>query len=120
MSLKPSLKNFSTKTVIIELGKIIPTADKEIKITLAQALPKAGKMDIIVKSAAELGADVIIPFDAARSVGRIADEKSSLKVARWQKIAGEAARCQPQQPYNRSIDSIIFCRHDCLRLQAMP
>jgi 16S rRNA (uracil1498-N3)-methyltransferase len=50
-------------------------------------------MDTIVKSAAELGADVIIPFDAARSVSRIAGEKSSLKVVRWQKIAGEAARC---------------------------
>lgn len=86
------IKGFSTKTVLIELGKIIPTADKKIRITLAQAIPKAGKLDTIVKSAAELGADVIIPFDAARSVGRIADEKSSLKVARWQKIAGEAAR----------------------------
>ena len=90
---KAEIKCFSTKTVFIELGKIIPTADKKIRITLAQAIPKAGKMDTIVKSAAELGADVIIPFDAARSVGRIAGEKSSFKVARWQKIAGEAARC---------------------------
>jgi 16S rRNA (uracil1498-N3)-methyltransferase len=87
------IKSYSTKTVYIELGKIIPTADKKIRIILAQAIPKAGKLDTIVKSAAELGVDVIIPFDAARSVGRIADEKSSLKVARWQKIAGEAARC---------------------------
>jgi len=86
------IKGFSTKTVLIELGKIIPTADKKIRITLAQAIPKAGKLDAIVKSTAELGADVIIPFDASRSVGRIADEKISLKVARWQKIAGEAAR----------------------------
>jgi 16S rRNA (uracil1498-N3)-methyltransferase len=86
------IKCFSTKTVFIELGKIIPAAIKEICITLAQAIPKAGKMDAIVKSAAELGADVIIPFEAARSVGRIAGEKSSLKVARWQKIACEAAR----------------------------
>ena len=87
------IKGFSPKTVFIELGKRISQADKEIRITLAQAIPKAGKMDTIVKSAAELGADVIIPFDATRSVSRIAGEKSSLKVARWQKIAGEAARC---------------------------
>ena len=87
------IKDFSPKTVFIELGKKIPQADKEICITLAQAIPKAGKMDTIVKSAAELGADVIIPFDAQRSVSRIVCEKSSSKVARWQKIAGEAARC---------------------------
>jgi 16S rRNA (uracil1498-N3)-methyltransferase len=86
------IKDFSTKKVLIELGKIIPTEEKKIRITLAQAIPKAGKMDTIVKSASELGADVIIPFYAARSVGRIAGEKISLKVARWQKISGEAAR----------------------------
>jgi 16S rRNA (uracil1498-N3)-methyltransferase len=86
------IKNFSTKTVLIELGEIIPAAAKEIRITLAQALPKARKMDAIVKSAAELGADIIIPFDAARSVGHIVEEKSYSKAARWQKIAREAAR----------------------------
>ena len=87
------IKGFSTETVFLDLEKLIPTTNKNIRITLAQAIPKAGKLDTIVKSAAELGADVIIPFDAARSVGRIADEKISLKVARWQKIAAEAARC---------------------------
>ncbi len=87
------IKNFSPKTVLLELGKTIPQAGKEILITLAQAIPKAGKMDTIVKSAAELGTDIIIPFDAARSVSRISCEKSSLKIKRWQKIAGEAARC---------------------------
>jgi 16S rRNA (uracil1498-N3)-methyltransferase len=60
---------------------------------LGQALPKAGKMDVIVRHAAELGADVIIPFTAERSVSRIAVEKNPLKTARWQKIAREAARC---------------------------
>jgi 16S rRNA (uracil1498-N3)-methyltransferase len=86
------IKNYSTKTVLIKLGKVIPASEKEIRITLAQALPKAKKMDTIIKSSAELGADAIIPFIAARSVSQIADERGSLKVARWQKIAEEAAR----------------------------
>lgn len=86
------IKNFSTKTVLIELGKVIPASSKEIRIIIAQALPKARKMDTIVKNAAELGADVIIPFVASRSVSHIAHEKSPLKVERWQKIAREAAR----------------------------
>lgn len=86
------IKEFSAKSVLIELGEKIPAKTKDFCITLAQAIPKAGKMDIIVKNAAELGTDVIIPFNAARSIGRIAGEKSSLKIARWQKIAAEAAR----------------------------
>ena len=87
-----TIKNFSSKAVLIELGKVIPASAKEIRITLAQALPKARKMDTIVKSAAELGMDMIIPFHAARSVSHIDDEKSSSKQNRWQKIANEAAR----------------------------
>jgi 16S rRNA U1498 N3-methylase RsmE len=38
-------------------------------------------MGVIVRSATELGADVIIPFTAARYVSRIADEKSLQKTA---------------------------------------
>lgn len=87
------IRKFSTNSVILELGKRIDTFNRDIKITLGQALPKAGKMDIIVRQAAELGADVIIPFAAARSVSRITEEKSLLKTSRWQKIAREAARC---------------------------
>ena len=116
------IKGFSTGTVFIELGKIIPTADKNIRITLAQAIPKAGKIDTIVKSAAELGADVIIPFDAARSVGRITKEKISLKVARWQKIAEEAARCchsshiAKVSKVSSFTDMIALASGDALRL----
>ena len=87
------IKNFSINSVALELGKKIETSGREIKITLGQALPKAGKMDVIIRGAAELGADVIIPFAAVRSVSRIAGEKGPVKAARWQKIAREAARC---------------------------
>ena len=87
------IKSFSSDGVCVELGERIPAAGKEIRISLAQAIPKANKMDLIAKSAAELGADVIIPFTAARSVSRITGDKALSKVARWQKIAREAARC---------------------------
>jgi 16S rRNA (uracil1498-N3)-methyltransferase len=87
------IKNFSANSVGVELGQKIETINKQITVTLGQALPKANKMDVIVRNAAELGADTIIPFTAARSVSRIVHEKSALKSARWQKIAREAARC---------------------------
>jgi 16S rRNA (uracil1498-N3)-methyltransferase len=87
------IDGFGASGVHVSLGTPIPQADKKISTTLAQAIPKAGKMDLIVKTAAELGTDVIIPFTAARSVSRIEGEKASAKVARWQKIVQEAARC---------------------------
>jgi 16S rRNA (uracil1498-N3)-methyltransferase len=90
---KAVIKTFSMDSVFLELNKKIETFNNDIKITLGQALPKAGKMDVIIRAAAELGADVIIPFIAARSVSRITGEKIQSKTARWQKIAREAARC---------------------------
>jgi len=116
------IKNFSPKTVLITLGNKIPPAEKEISITLAQAIPKSSKMDTIVKTAAELGADIIIPFDATRSVSRIAGEKSSLKIARWQKIAGEAARCCHSSHIAKVLavlsfaDMLASASNDALRL----
>jgi len=66
--------------------------DTELKadITLAQCLPKARKMDLIVQKATELGANRIIPVISERSVPRIED-KAERKTAHWQKIAQEAA-----------------------------
>jgi 16S rRNA (uracil1498-N3)-methyltransferase len=87
------IENFSASGVMVRLGRLLPPVERKIRLTLAQGIPKAGKMDGIVRTAAELGTDVIIPVAAARSVRRIEGEKSSAKVARWQKIVQEAARC---------------------------
>lgn len=101
-----TIEKFSVKAVLLELGKALPPALKEINITLAQAIPKAGKMDVIVKSSSELGVDGIIPFEAARSVGRVAPEKSSAKVTRWKKIALEAARSS-HSVYLTRVESVL-------------
>jgi 16S rRNA (uracil1498-N3)-methyltransferase len=87
------IENFSASGATVRLGAPLPPAERKIRLTLAQGIPKAGKMDEIVRTAAELGTDVIIPLTAARSVRRIEGEKSAAKVARWQKIVREAARC---------------------------
>ena len=103
---KARIQDFVTSGVNVALGAPIPQAAKKISLTLAQAIPKAGKMDLIVKTAAELGADVIIPFTAARSVGRIEGERAEGKVARWQKIVREAARCS-RSPRLAAIEPVL-------------
>jgi 16S rRNA (uracil1498-N3)-methyltransferase len=72
-------------------GRRPMTADR-IEITLCQAIPKAGKMEAIIRHATELGAGRIIPFHAERSIPRWPAEKSPQKRERWQKIAVEASR----------------------------
>jgi len=73
-------------------AEIISIAQREIigpRITLGQGLPKSDKMDLIVQKATELGAANIIPLVTERTIVKIRDEEK--KIARWQKIAREAA-----------------------------
>jgi len=61
-------------------------------ITLAQSLPKTDKMDFIVRKATELGAARILPFLSSRSIPRPDAGKRENRLARWRRIAVEAAR----------------------------
>lgn len=60
-------------------------------ITLAQALPEAGKMDWIIEKAVELGASAIQPLAAQRSVVRLNAERAEKRLARWQTIVSAAS-----------------------------
>jgi 16S rRNA (uracil1498-N3)-methyltransferase len=62
-----------------------------LRLVLAQALIKSKNMDLVVQKATELGVEVIIPVEAARSVVRLKEDKTG-KLGRWRKIAREAAK----------------------------
>ncbi len=62
----------------------------KIELYLFQALPKAGKMDLIVEKTVEIGVDKIIPFDSEYSQNDL--EKSIKKLDRWTRIAISAAK----------------------------
>jgi 16S rRNA (uracil1498-N3)-methyltransferase len=57
----------------------------KVKVTLAQCLPKAKKMDLVVQKCTELGVHEIIPALSERSISK------AEKQERWKKIAREAA-----------------------------
>jgi 16S rRNA (uracil1498-N3)-methyltransferase len=61
------------------------------RIMIGQSLLKAKAMDFIVQKATELGAFAFIPILSSRSIAKIG-EQAEKKVARWAKIAREAAK----------------------------
>ncbi len=63
-----------------------------LTITLYQGLPKGDKLELIVQKTTELGVAEVIPFIATRSISRVRHGEETDKVARWQRIALEAAR----------------------------
>jgi 16S rRNA (uracil1498-N3)-methyltransferase len=62
------------------------------EVVVFAAIPKAGKLDLVVQKLTELGVGQIRPFPAARSVSRWDDAKSALQTARLNAIAREAAK----------------------------
>ncbi|MGD0052365.1 MAG: RsmE family RNA methyltransferase [Vulcanimicrobiaceae bacterium] len=60
-----------------------------LRVTIAQAVPKGQKMDLVVEKATELGVHAIVPVRSARVIGH---ETSPAKVERWRRIARSAAQ----------------------------
>jgi 16S rRNA (uracil1498-N3)-methyltransferase len=79
------------RTVHATLDELLDRAEVEtaLRVTIAQAVPKGQKMDLVVEKATELGAAAIVPVRSARVVGY---DTSPAKVERWRRIAKAAAQ----------------------------
>jgi 16S rRNA (uracil1498-N3)-methyltransferase len=82
----------SKQVTVRVIEKAERPARAEVRITLAQSLPKTDKMDLIVQKATELGAHRIAPFASSRSIPVLGPDKARQRRERWQKIALEASR----------------------------
>lgn len=79
----------------LELAEEIGTARPEspLHITLAVALLKGEKFDLVVQKATELGVNKIVPLITRYADIKLRDESdASKRVTRWQRIALEAAK----------------------------
>jgi len=75
-------------------------------ITLCQAIPKGGNMELIVQKAVELGVSVIQPLITARTIAR--PDSLSKKQAKWQRIALEACKQCGQNHLPQILEPVEF------------
>jgi 16S rRNA (uracil1498-N3)-methyltransferase len=77
-------------------GTVVATheldTEPNLRLTLAQAIAKSRKMDLVIQKATELGAFDIRPMVTQRVVVRRDAERVEDRRDRWQRIAHEAAR----------------------------
>jgi 16S rRNA (uracil1498-N3)-methyltransferase len=69
-----------------------PERESPLRITLGQGLLKGDKMKFVIQKATELGVGRIVPLTTARSIPIVEEERESLRMARWERIAQEAAK----------------------------
>lgn len=74
-----------------------------VEVTIAGGLPKGDKWEWVIQKGTELGAVKIVPFIADRSIVKWEDKKAEKKLARWRKIAKEAA----EQSHRQAIPEVI-------------
>jgi len=90
---KGTIASTGNKRVVIDILEINTTEkDSIVNISLAQAIPKKDKMDMIIQKATELGAVEILPFESSRTIVRARGERRQRKIERWRKIALEASK----------------------------
>lgn len=77
-------------TVDVCLKQPYARAEPQCEVVVVQGLAKGDKMETIVQKCTEVGAALFVLYQADRSVVKLAG-KVEAKLARWQKVAQEAA-----------------------------
>jgi 16S rRNA (uracil1498-N3)-methyltransferase len=83
--------------------------ESPLELTLAVALLKGEKFDLVVQKATELGVTRVVPVVTKLADIRLRDESDAAKrVARWQRIALEAAKQSGRAVVPRIIEPTSF------------
>jgi len=101
------------KSIEVSVIRSFPsTTESNVQITVAQALLKDRKMDLLVRQLTELGITRWIPFIAKRSVPRPDNKRLFTRTERWKKIAQEALKqckrcCSPEIGTTVSFEDVL-------------
>ena len=77
-------------TVRIDDARMSPRPTTQT--VLVQALAKGDRDERAIEQATEFGVDVVVPFEASRSVSRWGEQKAERGVQKWSRIVREAAK----------------------------
>lgn len=86
-------------------GPVEVASRPPVALTVAFALVKGDKGDLVVQKLTELGVDRIVPFRAERSVVRWDAERAARAVARWRAVAASATE-QCHRPWLPEVTDV--------------
>ncbi len=95
--------------VALEVEHVERTERPQQRIHLVQALAKGDRDELAVQAATELGVDVVVPWQAARSISRWDTAKAVKGRDRWATIAREASK-QSMRAWLPEIEPVVTTR----------
>ena len=78
------------------LGTVQEPPRRTPRLNLGQSLLKGEKMDWVIQKATEIGVSEIVPIESRHSVVQLKADRMDHQLARWQRIALEAAQQSEQ------------------------
>lgn len=72
--------------------EVVSDPPAQPRLVAVQALPKGDRGELAVEMLTEVGADVVVPWAAARSVAVWRGERAEKSLAKWRSTAREAAK----------------------------
>ena len=78
--------------VVVDVESVVESPRRSPQVALVQALAKGDRDELAIQAATELGVDVVIPWQAARSVVRWEGPKRQKGRERWSSIVREATK----------------------------
>lgn len=103
-------ESVGAREVIIRVSERVDVARPTPRLVLVQALAKGDRDELAVQAATELGADEIVPWQAARSVSRWDAAKAEKGRARWASIVREAAK-QAHRAWVPDVAALTTTKH---------
>ncbi|WP_223067247.1 RsmE family RNA methyltransferase [Paenibacillus caui] len=86
------ITSIEPQEVTAAIVELLPQSGEPwIQVDIAQSLPKGDKMETVIQKCTEIGAVSFIPFLSERTIVQYDERKEGKRVARWVKIAKEAA-----------------------------
>lgn len=104
----------------VRAGRVEFVAQPKPLVTIVQALPKAERSELAVDLMTEAGVDVIVPWQAARSIARWSGAKAAKGVDKWRATAATAAKQARRAwiPEVKDLSATIAVRDLCGRVHA--
>ena len=100
-----SISRITADSIYLQIKEKKADRPAGVKVTVACAIPKKGKMDDIIDKLTQLGVEGIIPMQTARVVAIPSETARTGKQERWQRIA-RAASQQSQRDHVPHISPI--------------
>ncbi|NHC45054.1 16S rRNA (uracil(1498)-N(3))-methyltransferase [Motilibacter aurantiacus] len=79
-------------SIHVDLHDLAVDPDPAPRLVVVQALPKGERAELAVEALSEVGADIVIPWQAARCVVQWRGDRAAKSLARWRATAREAGK----------------------------